>query len=74
MDTRIRLYRRTRSALHSSAATTSRPVSPVCWAGPVSATGPYDPRIAEVGAPLDAKVAELLRLMTWPVPPELITA
>lgn len=33
-----------------------------------------DPRIAEVGAQLDAKVAELLRLMTLPVPPELITA
>ena len=33
-----------------------------------------DPRIAEVRAQLDAKVAELLRLMTLPVPPELITA
>jgi len=33
-----------------------------------------DPRIAEVGAQLDAKVAELLRLMALPVPPELITA
>ncbi|WP_051833913.1 DUF302 domain-containing protein [Streptomyces sp. NRRL S-646] len=33
-----------------------------------------DPRIAEVGAQLDAKVAELLRLMTLPVPPALITA
>lgn len=33
-----------------------------------------DPRIAEVGAQLDPKVAELLRLMTLPVPPELITA
>jgi Domain of unknown function DUF302 len=31
-----------------------------------------DPRIAEVGALLDAKVAELLRLMSLPVPPELI--
>ena len=30
-----------------------------------------DPRIAEVGAQLDAKVAELLRLMSLPVPPEL---
>lgn len=33
-----------------------------------------DLRIAEVGAQLDAKVADLLRLMTLPVPPELITA
>ncbi|MFI5622997.1 DUF302 domain-containing protein [Nocardioides sp. NPDC051685] len=33
-----------------------------------------DPRIAEVGAQLDAKVANLLRLMGLPVPPELITA
>ena len=33
-----------------------------------------DPRIAEVGAQLDAEVAELLHLMTLPVPPELITA
>jgi uncharacterized protein (DUF302 family) len=33
-----------------------------------------DPRIAEVGARLDTKVAELLRLMALPVPPELITA
>lgn len=33
-----------------------------------------DPRIAEVGAQLDAKVVELLRLMTLPVPPELTTA
>ncbi|GHH29654.1 DUF302 domain-containing protein [Streptomyces lanatus] len=32
-----------------------------------------DPRIAEVGAQLDVKVADLLRLMTLPVPPELIT-
>jgi hypothetical protein len=31
-----------------------------------------DPRIAEVGAHLDAKVAELLRLMSLPVPSELI--
>jgi hypothetical protein len=31
-----------------------------------------DPRITEVGALLDAKVAELLRLMSLPVPPELI--
>jgi hypothetical protein len=31
-----------------------------------------DPRIAEVGTLLDAKVAELLRLMALPVPPELI--
>jgi hypothetical protein len=31
-----------------------------------------DPHIAEVGAQLDAKVAELLRLMSLPVPPELI--
>ena len=30
-----------------------------------------DPRISEVGAQLDAKVAELLRLMSLPVPPEL---
>jgi uncharacterized protein (DUF302 family) len=33
-----------------------------------------DTRIAEVGAQLDAKVAELLRLMSLPVPPELIAA
>lgn len=33
-----------------------------------------DRRIAEVGAQLDAKVAELLRLMALPVPPELTTA
>lgn len=33
-----------------------------------------DPRIAEVGAQLDTNVAELLRLMTLPVPPELMTA
>ena len=33
-----------------------------------------DLRIAEVGAQLDAKVAELLRLMSLPVPAELITA
>ncbi|SEH56613.1 MULTISPECIES: DUF302 domain-containing protein [unclassified Leifsonia] len=33
-----------------------------------------DSHIAEVGAQLDTKVAELLRLMTLPVPPELITA
>jgi hypothetical protein len=31
-----------------------------------------DPQIAAVGAQLDAKVAELLRLMSLPVPPELI--
>jgi hypothetical protein len=31
-----------------------------------------DPRITEVGALLDAKVAELLRLMSLPVPPELV--
>jgi len=31
-----------------------------------------DPRIAEVGTQLDAKVAELLRLMSMPVPAELI--
>jgi hypothetical protein len=30
-----------------------------------------DPRIAEVGAALDAKLAALLRLMRLPVPPEL---
>jgi Domain of unknown function DUF302 len=33
-----------------------------------------DTRIAEVGAQLDGKVAELLRLMSLPVPPELIAA
>ncbi|MDX2566339.1 hypothetical protein QBA57_27650 [Streptomyces scabiei] len=33
-----------------------------------------DPRIAEVGARLDAEVAELLHLMALPVPPEPITA
>ncbi|MBV8929068.1 MAG: DUF302 domain-containing protein [Mycobacteriaceae bacterium] len=33
-----------------------------------------DSRIAEVGAQLDAKLAELLRLMSLPVPPELATA
>ncbi len=33
-----------------------------------------DLRIAKVGAQLDAKVAELLRLMSLPVPAELITA
>lgn len=32
-----------------------------------------DPRIAEVGEQLDAKLAELLHLMSLPVPPELIT-
>ena len=32
-----------------------------------------DPRIAEVGVQLDGKVAELLRHMSLPVPPELIT-
>src|SRR6185312_3081743 len=32
-----------------------------------------DPRIAEVGAQLDAKLAELLRHMSLPVPPELTT-
>jgi hypothetical protein len=31
-----------------------------------------DPRIAEVGRLLDAKLANLLRLMSLPVPPELI--
>jgi uncharacterized protein (DUF302 family) len=31
-----------------------------------------DARISEVGALLDAKVAELLRLMSLPVPPELV--
>ncbi|MFE3140137.1 hypothetical protein [Streptomyces scopuliridis] len=31
-----------------------------------------DPHIAEVGAQLDAKLAELLRLMSLPVPPELL--
>jgi hypothetical protein len=38
------------------------------------ATASAIPRIAEVGAQLDAKVAELLRLMSLPVPPELTTA
>ena len=33
-----------------------------------------DPHIAKVGAQLDAKLAELLRLMALPVPPELIAA
>jgi hypothetical protein len=33
-----------------------------------------DTRIAEVGAQLDGKVAEVLRLMSLPVPPELIAA
>ncbi|MEU1570696.1 DUF302 domain-containing protein [Streptomyces collinus] len=33
-----------------------------------------DPRIAEGGAQLDANVAELLRLMALPVPPELTMA
>jgi hypothetical protein len=33
-----------------------------------------DPRIAKVGALLDTKVAELLRLMSLPVPPALIAA
>jgi len=33
-----------------------------------------DPRIAEVGAQLDAKLADLLRHMSLPVPPELTTA
>lgn len=32
-----------------------------------------DPRIADVGASLDAKLAALLRLMRLPVPPELET-
>jgi hypothetical protein len=32
-----------------------------------------NPDIAKVGAQLDAKVADLLRLMSLPVPPELIT-
>lgn len=32
-----------------------------------------DPRIATVGAQLDAPVAELLRLMSLPVPAELTT-
>lgn len=35
---------------------------------PLPETGP---RIAEVGQRLDAKVADLLRLMSLPVPPEL---
>ncbi|WP_081808998.1 DUF302 domain-containing protein [Mycobacterium sp. URHB0044] len=39
---------------------------------PSSKLAPFgDAHIAEVGAQLDAKVAELLRLMSLPVPPEL---
>ena len=70
-DPGIILYAPLRTAIYETA---SGPVQ-ISIDQPSTKFGSFgDPRIAEVGAQLDTKVAELLRLMALPVPPELTTA